>query len=114
MSSLYSEVQRVDCDLSLLETINRTATFSIVVSLFFVILVLTDVLKEVNHNIYYHLNTALYFQKVFLELTEYYIIINNTREKIVTKQFPTSSEFKASKSLTTFNNSNCRISASDA
>ena len=63
------------CGTSLIERRNITGTVSIVFFLFFVVIVLPDLLKEVSHKSDDQLNTYLYFHQVFLELTAYYLII---------------------------------------
>ena len=82
--------------------------------LLFVIFLLPDLWKEVNHKSDDQLNIYLYFQQVIPDLTVYYLIIKKTKDKIVTKQLPESSELKEIKALTIFSNSIHRTATSNA
>ena len=70
--------------------------------------------NKVDHKRSDQLNTALSLQMAFIELTPYYHILMKTRDKIVTKQLPTSVELKTSKILTNFNDARCIKSMSDS
>ena len=90
MCSLESKVKSLVCDTLIMGTINRTTTVYIVIFLFFIIIVLPYMSKELNYKRDDQMKTALYFQMVFLELTSYDCILKREIDKIVTANFPAS------------------------